>query len=508
MNKPDKFHMTPLMYAIGCGSVHTVKKLVEPGADVNGACNRYGYTPLMLTARDGQCECMKVLITAGADVNKVDVNNRTALYEAVENGHDDCVEVLLEADIDCYDSEYLTSLEDEKQLYPGLHPTHVAIQKDNLGCVKRLIEYTGGNEIRHGNEIHHGFTPLMLAAKHGSLQCLQFLLEDGSDASVKCSEGLTALMYAVKEGQVRCAKLILEAGADVNDTCEQGTSALMYAARIGHVECLDFLLHNGADVSLQNSQRYSALECAAEGNHVECVERLLDAGADVKPGSLALQLVVRSDTPESERILGRLVESGVDVCESPVPLLPLAAACDALRHIRFLLCVGADVNAVNNIGETALLAACNLYQPTSPETQSEWQAWLQRKHECIELLLEKGADVNATDSQGATALIRLAQKGQCELLAELVIKAGADVNIRRIYDGATALFVAVQRRWAKDELVEMLIKSGADVNIANNYGTTPLMFATVSNDVKCREILLTAGADVNNPQGGADGKAQ
>ena len=135
VNNCDKFHITPLMYAVGTGNVHTVIKLIEGGADVNHTCNKYGYNLIMLAARDGQSECLSALIKAGADVNRRDVNNRTAIYEAIENNHDDCTDILINADIECYDSEYIADFEDET-LCHGLYPIHVAIQKDNLACVK------------------------------------------------------------------------------------------------------------------------------------------------------------------------------------------------------------------------------------------------------------------------------------------------------------------------------------------------------------------------------------
>ena len=60
--------------------------------------------------------------------------------------------------------------------------------------------------------------------------------------------------------------------------------------------------------------------------------------------------------------------------------------------VELLLSKGADVNAKDSKGETALMVA----------------AFYGRK-ETVELLLSKGADVNAKDNEGKTALISSAR---------------------------------------------------------------------------------------------------
>ena len=47
--------------------------------------------------------------------------------------------------------------------------------------------------------------------------------------------------------------------------------------------------------------------------------------------------------------------------------------------------------------------------------------------------------------------------------------------------------------------MELLLKAGADVNIPDAKGVTALMHVSVNGYRQCAELLLNAGAIVNNP---------
>ncbi len=64
------------------------------------------------------------------------------------------------------------------------------------------------------------------------------------------------------------------------------------------------------------------------------------------------------------------------------------------------------------------------------------------KLEAVRYLLDEGAEVNARDDQGETALIEAAFSGQVDVIKELLLR-GADINL--ISKQGTALDVAVSR---------------------------------------------------------------
>ena len=86
----------------------------------------------------------------------------------------------------------------------------------------------------------------------------------------------------------------------------------------------------------------------------------------------------------------------------------------------------------------------------------------------LEAALAAGADVNARDDKGWTALMYVVDKGYV-LLVEPVLQAKADPDVRAP-DGATALFMAVAH--GHSEIIPLLMKAGADPMIKGPKGKT------------------------------------
>ncbi|MBQ6112959.1 MAG: ankyrin repeat domain-containing protein [Synergistaceae bacterium] len=104
-----------------------------------------------------------------------------------------------------------------------------------------------------------------------------------------------------------------------------------------------------------------------------------------------------------------------------------------------------------------------------------------------------GADVNAKDNKGWTALMEAAYEGHAEVV-KILLDAGADANAKDKY-GNPALIKAVRKGHA--EVVKILLDAGAEVNAKNEYGSTALIWAADNGHAEIVNILLNAGADVN-----------
>ena len=93
--------------------------------------------------------------------------------------------------------------------------------------------------------------------------------------------------------------------------------------------------------------------------------------------------------------------------------------------------------------------------------------------EDVRAALDAGADVNARDFDGQTALMSAAFGNENPEVAAALLDAGADVNARAL-DGQTALMRAAQynptRHFQNPEVVLVLLDYGADATLADSRG--------------------------------------
>ena len=88
----------------------------------------------------------------------------------------------------------------------------------------------------------------------------------------------------------------------------------------------------------------------------------------------------------------------------------------------------------------------------------------------VDLLLRHGADVNARDAAGNTALMGVCFKGHLEI-ARILIEHGTDVNAQNSM-GATALIYAAT--YGHSEIVKVLLSHGAAISPKDKEGKTAL----------------------------------
>ena len=184
-----------------------------------------------------------------------------------------------------------------------------------------------------------------------------------------------------------------------------------------------------------------------------------------------------------EQLLKEGVNAGLVYDERQNTLLIAAVRYNKFLVAKKLIEYGADVNAKNFRGETALMVSC-----------SE----LSDNDDIINLLLDNGAKVNDVSLTKDSALM-LASINSKVLAVKILVERGADVNIRN-REGETALSKACRTMANNYDVVELLVDSGSDVNNRDNYGCNPLIWASLwARDRKDKiiEKLLENGADVN-----------
>ena len=300
-----------------------------------------------------------------------------------------------------------------------------------------------------------GRTPLHIAADQGDETIIQKLLACKADPSLKDTPGNTSLHLAVqlklptnprvqKAGASNrspfpgpyytCSKQtiqsIIDHGAHVNDVNNRNQTPLYFACCDRQEDFVKILLDTGADPNIADKYGDSCLHAAMYGCcRTETIQEILDHGALVSvqniEGATPLLLACSSAQAESVELLLSLgADPNMADADGETSILNAIEGFCSVQIIQRLIDNGANVNASNNTGLTALLKACSY-----------------RRMDVVKVLLEAGADPTITSEVGYSSL-HAAVDGRCCLntLKEL-IDYGAHIDAKR-QDGTNVLLSA------------------------------------------------------------------
>jgi CDK inhibitor PHO81 len=125
-NLPNAESLYPLHLAARQGHAELCRVLAQNKADLDTPDKYNTWTPLFWAANDGHGDCVRILIHAGCKVNAKDENGKTALYYAAWEGHMDCVQLLVDAGCEVESQEIPSSApqsplaENELDMIPSL----------------------------------------------------------------------------------------------------------------------------------------------------------------------------------------------------------------------------------------------------------------------------------------------------------------------------------------------------------------------------------------------------
>ena len=405
VNEPQVDGSTALHWAVERDDLEMADLLIRAGARVTTA-TREGVTPLQLAAINGSAPMLTRLLKAGADPNApLTAASDTALMMAARTGRVDAIGVLVEAGAKV----------NTKEIWGGTTPLMWAVSEGHAGAARALIG-AGADVNARSNYV---------AAANGRGFEGRTPLADKADAKVEefASGWLTPLMLAAREGSVELAGILVDASADVNARSGDGKTALALAIFNGNYDVASLLIDRKADVDIPDAQRFTPLFWAVDRRNMETapnfpwmvtkdplalIRKLLDAGAN--PNALV------NNTPRAR------MREGSPRIVFATALMRAAFAAD-LELVRLLLERGADPKVVSRDGETMVSAASGLAFIHGYHRGKSKEARLQ----VVKLFVELGNDVNQADDYGITPLMAAANDGNVAVI-QYLIDAGADLG--------------------------------------------------------------------------------
>ena len=381
---PMTYHeegFTSLMICAAKNHIECLALLLDAGAGMDVASTS-GMTALHFAARRKNLDCLGELITRGALVGAVDNRGNTALHEAAAHGDSLIVDMLLKggASVDARKKFMQTPLH-----VAWNNNTSVAVALLEGGASVVAVDCTGDTALHHAvaldyNSVKEDYHRVVV----------DMLLERGASVDARNRDRMTPLHVACAYDNTCAAAFLLERGASVVAVDCDGNTALHHAVGIVHRNdkkghhraVVDMLLERGVSVDVRNSRNETPLHLASKCGNEPAVAALLQAGVSVDAvdadRNTALHNVAGIDRDLyqygdydtrhdlQDAIVLLLLMHGASVyarnLSRETPLI--TASCGSNDYIvRTLLNMGAEVDAVDRAGDTALHRARLTFNP-------------------------------------------------------------------------------------------------------------------------------------------------
>ncbi|XP_066023099.1 E3 ubiquitin-protein ligase MIB2-like isoform X3 [Pocillopora verrucosa] len=326
-----------------------------------------------------------------------------------------------------------------------------AARSNNLS---RLTEILDVNPERI-DDLVGGHTALHVACRQGHCDIIRELLERGANMDIVDNQGYTAMHLSTYQDESgEALKLLLEKGFDPNVQQRSNKSTPLHLAVERRNETAVRILTQcpECDVNLQDEAGDTPLHCAIFLQRHSMMDILLDCSRISVTlcngkGFNYLQLaVLKGNKRAVERIFATTGNSLNVINNDGFTTLHIAAINNHLEIAKILLRKpGCEVDSPTAENESALhLAADKGYSLM------------------VGMLLDHGADVNAVDNDGDTAL------------HITLMKEGVPQGIMGLMPGLELLFGARKSNASFVAVSRCLLSYGADVLKANDSGQTPL----------------------------------
>jgi ankyrin repeat protein len=431
------------------------------------AADTNGWTPLPHATAGQHLDVVRRLIDESTVVTAKDADGRTALHHASIAGHIEVVRLLLEREKD-----------DEKR------------------------------DLDHKDE--DGRTALFHAELNDHLDIVELLAKEGASLDCTDENRENVLSRAIARGDMESVRRLVALGAAVSG---EHIFHLHQACAAGNVELVRLLLEREKDdekrvLSQVDLSGLTPLHHAEHNGHRAVTELLAEAHANMNMTNGSDETVLdRAIDEGDEASVRRLVALGATVSGEYLTYLHKASAAGSVAMVELLLELGADVDATDDSGGSAMFyAECNGHDAVT--------AVLAKAHADMDRSAENGtvldwaierddvASIRRLVGLGAklqkdgrwTAPLHVASRAGREKAVRALLELGADVDAREgdVVSGSTALHMACEMGFA--ETARALVEGGADWTARDEEGHTPLELAVLHGKARTARIVEEAVA--------------
>lgn len=252
----------------------------------------------------------------------------------------------------------------------------------------------------------------------------------------------------------------------VSARAAEGDAPLLDAVRVGDTASVRALLGQGADVNTAEPDGTTALHWASYRDDVATVDLLLAAGADVDATNrYGVRPLSLASVGGYAATLSALLNAGTDPSLMTGGVPPIMSAARA-----------GNVEAVRVLARHG--ADVNATEALRGQTALMWAA-AEDHPAIVQTLIDFGADLHARSDGGGFVRTQALQDVQ--------------LNLRKIEEGFTPLLFAA--RQGALETTQVLVAAGANVNETAPRGSNVLLIAINNHHYELAAFLVDSGAD-------------
>ncbi|XP_067887442.1 transient receptor potential cation channel, subfamily N, member 1 isoform X6 [Heterodontus francisci] len=485
--------LTPLLIAVRDSKLTIVERLFELGANQIDR-SKDGRTALHIAAAHSKEEIVRLLLSKKLDPNLTGGHkDQLPLHFAASrpSGALNIVQMLLKSSNK--DARFIQDKD-------GCIPLFLSVEIGNIAVCKELLSVNADLQLKTQRK-DNGDTVLHVCCRKKDTELAKLLVELGAGVDFQNDDGQTPLHVAAWEGDEFMLKFFYQYKANPNIADKLDRSPLHIAAERGHTNVVEVLTEKfKSNVLARTKDGSTLMHIASQCGHPDTALAFLKKGVPLhmpnKSGAVCLHAAARRG---HTAVVKALLQKGAHVDAK-------TKDCYTALHIAVQHCKPMVVQTLLGFG-----AQVQLKGGKAQETPLHIAARVKDGEKVAEMLLKSGADVNAEQENGETAMHVAARHGNLKMIQAL-IEEGGDLTWQS-KDGENPLHIAVRHCHINvvEEILNYLtnerghIEAVACVNQENKEGETSLHLAAEikkdmihfqQEDTRLVKILMEYEADI------------